>query len=627
LNSRVDPETIGLSAMTRDEQPVVEFPLEGRGTGFAREFFAAGFRRSAVAKLQHRGSLVGVLHLSRHATVPFGAEDLAFLEVVGTLFAQAVASQLRLERTLAEATEQRVIAEISAGAARERDAAGLLKGMLPPLQSAIPEAALGFVFQDGDGLRYCDHSGGRIAIATGPFSRAALEGGQVVVAADDEAGTPATRAMARAGGLKWLVLTPARSGGEVVGIFVVGTRDAAYTFSPSDLRLLSTMAQIAGPAMANVMAGEQLAAEAREQRVIAEIAAIAAREDDLRNLVGALWQPLRQLVPKPFLAFGFLEGEEVVYPRQDGTMNRAPLDEHSRDALREGQVHGTVTPGELPPGNVLDAYGVHGIAITAARSGGELIGLLLAGSLLEGYEFGERELRLFRVIAQVIGPAMVNSRAAAHSRIEAEDQGILADIGTAAAREADPLALLQAAVEPLRRIIPLPLLGFGHIEDGCTVYDVPGLGEVKLPMTPTEEAAVGEGQLVTGPLSELLPEGHHGHQWGVQAAVATARYSGGTAKGILIVGTRAEGFTFGERERRLCRRILQILGPAMETARASTVLARQAALYNLVLSSLTEAVVLLDQAGEIVFANPAAQRLRGVFDPLRASTTAGPILP
>ena len=99
------------------------------------------------------------------------------------------------------------------------------------------------------------------------------------------------------------------------------------------------------------------------------------------------------------------------------------------------------------------------------------------------------------------------------------------------------------------------------------------------------------------------------------------------ARGLLIVGSREPGFVFGERELHLCRRILQIIGPAMETARASTNLARQAALYNLVLSSLTEAVVLLSADGQIVFANPAAGRLRAVFDPLRSSATVEAVIP
>ena len=483
LNSFVDPEHIGLSKMALDERPVVEFAVDEEPGGVATKFAGAGFRRSAIAKLHHRGALLGVLHLSRKAAVPFGPEELAFLEVVATLFTQAVASQLRIDRTIADATEQRAIADISAAAARERDVASLLTGMLPALGSAIPDVGVAFVFLDGEALLYCDHFGNRVPLPAGPYASDVMEGEQVVVAVESMGGTAAAVALARADGMQTLVLTPAHSTGDVVGMLVVGTRSPGYVFSKLDRQLLSAMAQIIGPAMANIIAAEQLAAEAREQRVIAEIAAIAAREDRLETLVGSLWQPLRPLFPKPFLAFGFLEGEEVLYPGEDGSMNRAPLDEHSRKALNEGQVHGTLEPGELPPGDVLDIYGVRGIAVTAARSGGEVIGLLLTGSLAEGYEFGDRELRLFRVIAQVIGPAMVNARAAARSRIEAQDQGILADIGTAVAREADPMALLQAAVEPLRRIIPKPLLGYGHIEDGSTVYDVPGRGEVKLPIT------------------------------------------------------------------------------------------------------------------------------------------------
>ncbi|HXU23513.1 MAG TPA: GAF domain-containing protein, partial [Tepidiformaceae bacterium] len=549
LNSVVDPKRIGLSKMALDDRPVVEFALDEEPDGVATKFAEAGYRRSAIAKLHHRGALLGVLHLSRKAPVPFGTEELAFLEVVATLFTQAVASQLRIDRTIADATEQRAIADISAAAARERDVASLLKGMLPALGSAVPDVGVAFVFLEGDALLYCDASGNRLPLPAGPYARGVMEGEQVVVPVESMDGaTAAAVALARGDGMHTLVLTPARSTGEVVGMLVVGTRSQSYVFSKLDRKLLAAMAQIVGPAMANVIAAEQLGAEAREQRVIAEIAAIAAREDRLEALVGALWQPLRTLMPRPFLAFGFLEGEEVLYPGEDGGMNRSPLDDHSRRALTDGQVHGVLEPGELPPGDILETYGVRAIAVTAARSGGEAIGLLLTGSLAEGYEFGDRELRLFRVIAQVIGPAMVNARAAAHSRIEAQDQGILADIGTAVAREADPMALLQAAVEPLRRIIPRPLLGYGHIEDGSTVYDVPGRGEVKLPITAIEAEAVRAGQLTTGPLTAVLPEGHHGHQWGVESAVATARYAGGVARGLLIVGSREPGFVFGDRE-------------------------------------------------------------------------------
>ncbi len=612
--SWVAKETIGMEAVLARGGGVIEVALANESIGLSRQFASEGFQRSLLAVLSHHGEALGILHISRLSPLPFGAEDRAFLQTIATLFAQSVANQSRLERTIAEATEQRVIAEIAAAAAREVDATSLLAGLTAPLRRIIPLASVSFAYIDGDTLLYCDPSGARLHMPIGGPARDAVESGQCVVRSPGDELNPVAQAINQREGIAAVVLTAARSAGEIVGILNTGTRDPAYRFTSRDFRLFTTVAQVVGPAMANVMAAQRLRSEAIEERVVAEIASIAARESDQGALVGALWRPLRRVIPKPFLAFGYLDGESVLYPRPDGSMAQTPLNAYDRRALRLGQVNGPEPPDDLPPGNALYEFGVHATANTAAHSGGETIGFLVAGSREPGFVFGERELRLFRVIAQILGPAMENARMAARNRERAETQGILADVAAAAAREENPLAMLQAAINPIRRMVPKALLAYGHVEGRTSAYEVPGAGEVTLPLLPAEEEVLREGQIVTGRFDELAPEGHHARLWGVQSAVLTARYAGGAPTGILILATRDPNYVFGEAERHLCRRMVQIIGPAMEASRAAVRQARQSALYDLVLSSLSEAVVLIDDSGRCVFANPAATRLVGAID-------------
>src|SRR5690606_343786 len=101
------------------------------------------------------------------------------------------------------------------------------------------------------------------------------------------------------------------------------------------------------------------------------------------------------------------------------------------------------------PESELWTMGLHAISSTAVRAGGKTVGYLMVASRAKGYAFGERELRLFRLLAQIVGPAMENGRAAEKARDDAEEQSILAEAAAslaAAATEEEVIATLTPAV-------------------------------------------------------------------------------------------------------------------------------------------------------------------------------------
>ncbi|MBI5949896.1 MAG: GAF domain-containing protein [Chloroflexi bacterium] len=196
--------------------------------------------------------------------------------------------------------------------------------------------------------------------------------------------------------------------GKLLGALTIG-RLKNEPFSAEETAFLQTAAGwIASAARQEA----QLAAAERdvaEQKVIADVAAAAARESSVLALVRALHRPLRTIVPGPVVALGYLEDGEVVYPNPRGPDIRVTPREHELAALKHGQVAAVEAPsdGTTP---LMTAMGIHAISLTAARSGGGDIGFVLIGSTQAGFAFSDRELQLFQVLARILGPAMENIR-------------------------------------------------------------------------------------------------------------------------------------------------------------------------------------------------------------------------
>ena len=138
--------------------------------------------------------------------------------------------------------------------------------------------------------------------------------------------------------------------------------------------------------------------------------------------------------------FGYVEGDGVRFPSTTGLLEVMRIDYHFTRALEHGQVVVPATSARVAAGETdledMAALGLESHIVSSALSAGTVAGLLVVGSRDAAFAPGERELRLSRLIADIVGPAMANARAIERERIEADDQRILAHTAAAVAASA-----------------------------------------------------------------------------------------------------------------------------------------------------------------------------------------------
>ena len=610
----------GLNYLVENNLRSSQYGLEGMENGAPGSLFDVGLRMVFSVLLSAGTGVEGALTVGRKSPMPFRRPERTFFELVGSLLSYAIANERRIAMSAEEAAEQGIIAGAAAAVARETGTLAIVRGLREVVGRFIPAAFVNFGYFEGASVVFPAGDGGQPSVDVGPNLERARDEGQVVVA-PGEALTEEARIELERVGVQGHVLTTAASGGHILGLLVVGSRDRSFEFGARELRLLRLIADIAGPAMANVRALERERQEAEDQRVLAEIAAVCAREGEPTALVNALHRPLRVLVPRPVAVFGFHDGDEIVYPRGDGTFVSFPFDGYMRMADELGQIHAPELPDDSDPNGMLRQLGLHATCTTAVRAAGATVGFFLVGSRVEGYRFGRRERALFRLVSQIVGPAMENARAAMRAREEAEEQRILAEVAAVCARESDADRIINALPGAIQEFIPEPVVLDGEVHGEATHYRVSdpvlrgffGSNTLVIPFTPAGFAARDEGQ-ATGNVQDL-PEGNAYAPFGVHAFALTSYYSGGSVTSMFLVASRDPAFAFSGRHLELLRKLVQVVGPAIEAARAQQEIARQGDLYSLILRSLTEGVVLIDQNGQAVFANDVGRKILRALNP------------
>jgi signal transduction histidine kinase/CheY-like chemotaxis protein len=615
---------VALDSIDPKGPQVIQFPLAAGMTPLIGELYRAGLRRSMLALLKDGEAPIGLLHIARGADRAFSTGEMSSLDVVGRIFAQAVANQLRITRAASEAEEERIIALVGAVAAGVADPPAVVAELFAPISMFVPSAIVAFGYVDGDDVRFLSPRGETTA-TVGSLLRKALDDGQLVVGSVDEDSSGRLAGLARQLGLARTVHTRARSAGSLVGLLSVGTTDPEHKFSERDLRILRRITQVVGPAMAHAEVTQRRAAEAEEQRIVVEVAAAVARESHPWSLLQAVVEPLRGFVSRPLVGFGHLTGDGVVYYVRDIGEWRTELTVLERKAIAEGQVHVREVDEYVPEGRQIRKLRVHAGTLTATIAGGEATGLLLVGSRDPDFDFGERDLRLVRLLAQIVGPAMEAALASQRALQDAEEQRIVAEIGAIASREPDPEKLLKACQVPLGRLVPELILSYMFVDIASGSYCFSSAPARRFELGPLGREAIATGQAWGG--AEQLAHDHPGRDAGVQTLALTANYATGAVAGLLGASCTAVGHAFNERELRVFRQATQIIGPAMETARANEEVARQSELYNLILSSLSEAVVVLNPSLQVVFENANGHKITHALDPERTLRTVDADVP
>jgi signal transduction histidine kinase/ActR/RegA family two-component response regulator len=546
---------------------------------------------------------------------------LRIFRMAADLAGPALASLLELRRRQEEAEEQRFLADAAAAAARATTDVQFLAGLEELFGRAMPQARIGFFYVDGeelvnpvDGSRW----------TAGPALRRAISAGQSVDTVDTSDALPENRARIAAAGLRRWVTTAAASEGEFIGVLVVGTGDAAYEFSERDLRRCRLVADIAGPAMANFRERRRRLEEAEDERVVASVAAAAAAARTIAEVVNCLPAALGARVPGAYAMYGFVEGDSIAYQvtdpeglrvigQEELVMRFSPV---GRAALATGQGVGDLAPSR---DTVYGELGLCAYALTAYHAAGGIPGMLMVASRDPAFRFGPRELALLRRVTGIVGPVIETVRAQAERDRQAEEERILAEASAAAATAQGPTAILRAVLPALERFVPRAFAAFGRFDGDVLAWPHMLGGELRLPVLPHEEEARQTGQAVIP--GEALPASHFGPNFGFSSVSYTATYSGGAVTGLLLVASREPGHRFSERDLALIRRIAQVVGPAVEASIATQERERQAAVYGLILRSLSEAVILSDASGRTVFANALGREIVRAIDPEGRATT------
>ncbi len=583
----------------------------------------AGMEQFAITSLNAGGESRGILFVgSRDLTVPIGERASRLLRLICDIAGPAFANARESARRAADAEEQRFLAETASAAARATSERELLHGLWAPFRRFIPQARIAFFFHEPDGMRLPGRSGA--LFPTPPQVRDVMALGQSSGSLRDANIHPDSRAFFESRGIYSWVDTTVATGGEPLGLFFVGTKDPDYVLEERDLRLCRLVADIVGPAMANIRESRRRQEDAEEQRILAEAASAIAAGTSEADILSRLVKPIRAFVPRARVSFSYVEHDQMW--TFDGS-HRRPVHAHAGKAISTGQAVGEIGVTEITPESyrLITGVGVVRWVDTVAHSGGTATGLLWVGTP-EDYQFSERDLRRLRLIADVIGPAMVNARDEARRSEEAEDERVLSEVASMAARASLTNEIVQSLPLALAQLVPGAVARYGFIEGDYVTYqnsDVPGAalsgGGLTLALSPVGRAAIESGQAV-GTLSRV-PTDHPAAPLALHQYALSAYTSGGVATGLLMVATTDPAYRFSERSLALLKRITQVVGPAVEAARAEAERARQAELYSLMLRSLSEGVVLCDIEGKVVFANAMGRTILSALDPAGTEST------
>lgn len=402
-----------IGGVTGDGAAVVQFRTDRVPGEWPAAFARIGMTRMAVVVLRHRGDVRGLFSLGRRQNRAYTPEECAFLEIVGTLIGQATGNQARLAESEAEAHRGRVLNELSVLVNAGRPVDALFDSIRGKVRQALPFDFLALHIATANGFRLVGMEPDISIRASAERTPDEIGLGIIFVAGESvteyrpaDYSTPALRAMAGAG-LECAISALLGEPGAPLGVLTFARR-TAQPFAPGDVAFVTLLATFLAQAEANQRRVAEAEAEAEEQRVIAEVAALAASTLDAESIVREIVEPIRRFVPRPFVTLGFIDGNTVVYPTPGGEPESQPLSGHTTIADETGQSASAEPHPEIRGYEIFMRFGVHAMALTICTAAGAPVGYLVVGSRLEGYEFGERELRLLRLIAQIIGPAMAN---------------------------------------------------------------------------------------------------------------------------------------------------------------------------------------------------------------------------
>ncbi len=617
LGGRQTVISAGIPLVMQEGGGVVQFSttFDGPRARYLRKF---ALERVANAVMRRGDEVYGMVMVARDEDTEFDPEEVRFIEVAAALIGQAVANQIQVRRARSETARSQLLNEmailLNAGgtieAAFER-LAGLMAEALPfdyisAVSSDNPDGPFRVIGRYPHALTDDD------AI---PYEETGIEGlkrmrRRVFQARTSDLLSEKRAQLMLSHGYRRVGVTALTAGDQWLGSMLVG-RIEDTPFSTLELQFLDVMSVLLGQAITNQGQILRARAEAARNQLLNQLAILLNAGEEVEVVFERLAGMMSFALPFDFLAVA-ADSEDApsglriigAFPPAMTAVHDMPFD---RDAIRMlrganmrfNQFLLTTLNGQAA--QLAASKGMQRAGIVLLKDGDEDIGLMV---MLRNSEarFSDDEARFLEVVGVLVGQAVANRSRLHRSEEDAAEQRMLAHAAGLAASSATTVDMLAGLTEALALLVPQVEVTIGYI-DGNAVEYRSHQGKADWPLTDRIRTAIASGQLAYTDEDAVVTR-----EWDnrIRAFTITVAESSGL-KPMLIIGSKEAGYQFPARTLRLLRMLTNILGSSMVNMRQAESMAHERAQYELVLKSLSEAVLILNDDMVAEYVNPAGQ--------------------
>ncbi len=378
------------------------------------EMAAFGLRQAwSCPLLDDESAVLGVFTVARYSPERFVQQEQEFLRRAAPFLASAVREERRLAAARNAATRNELIGKLSVLVNTEEPVVDLFGRAEPLLREAIgTDLILLATAGEGDTISLLRSAPILDPYAQTRFTRSAaslleLDSGVEIYTVPDQARVSPWATVLLEEGMDSCAVVPLREQGRTLGVLALA-RAAGQPWTEADRKCLEVAGVMVAQAMGWDWRYDESLRRLEEQRVIASIISAASSHSDPGELLSAIQAPLARLVTEPVVVFGFQEERTVHFVLPDGSTVDRPF------AMERDQETWERLPPMLRNARAIRELGMTTISACVTRAGGETIGYLLVGSTAaDQTPFSPRQLRIFRLVAQLIGPVLRHARATA----------------------------------------------------------------------------------------------------------------------------------------------------------------------------------------------------------------------
>lgn len=258
----------------------------------------------------------------------------------------------------------------------------------------------------------------------------------------------------------------------------------------------------------------------------------------------------------------------------------------------------------------------------------ETIGVLTVSRTPEQSSFSEDDLRLLTLFGQQAAAAIASARAREAAERRTRQLAIVNEIGQALAGTLDLSTIYRVARDGVRRLVDAPVFGISLFDpqrqtitaafmaEGDTEMDVSQFP----PLAHVPDAPTGRSRAIATGRPELIPDLSPAYENGKAIVVGEEPYAlsalyvpivveGGVVGLLEVQNYRRAAYT--PEDAALLQTVANQIGLALQNARLLQE-ARSLAAFNAdIVNSISEGIIMTDDAGRITFINPAAAAMLG----------------